>query len=232
MIFHYWDISITIIHFLLSKYHPLKLVTVSWIILSKEEVCKLEEASLLNYSKKHSSCLMTWSVLKRKVTFYIWMMLTFTWQLLFLCFRTEIFEIKFTEVQGRNLFLIYVCKSSSAFLLDHWKDINYFLGNIVLPKKTLKRAEIHQPNMEKCEHLFGSEMKQWAIFCGIHLCQVASYLVEGSNLKLYQRFFKHRMIYYSSVKSSRTENCSIKVNVNSASEFKRNRLAVSIPNKI
>lgn len=40
------------------------------------------------------------------------------------------------------------------------------------------------------------------------------------------------MIYYSSVKSSRTENCYIKVDVNSASEFKRNRLAVSIPKKM
>lgn len=35
--------------------------------------------------------------------------------------------------------------------------------------------------MVKCEHLFGGEMKQQVMFCEINLCQVASYLVEGSN---------------------------------------------------
>ena len=129
--------------------------------------------------------------------------------------------------------VIYICKSSNTFLSDHWKHINCFLGNKLFPKKTLKWAEIHQhSNTAKCEHLFGSEMKHWVIFYGIHWCQVASYLVEQSNLKTYQYFFKHWMIYYSSVKSSGTENCSIKFNVNSASEIKRNMFAVSIPNKM
>lgn len=192
----------------------------------------MKKSSLPDYSKKHSSCLMTWSVLKRKVAFYIWMMPTFTWQLLFLCLKTEIFEMVYKSSQENPGSLIYICKSPSASLTDYWKHINYLLGNKLLPKKTFMWAEIHQPNMVKCQHLFGSETKQWVIFCGINLCQVAIFLVEGSNLKIYQYFFKHWMIYYSSVKSSRTENCYIKVDVNSASEFKRNRFAVSIPKKM
>lgn len=38
--------------------------------INKEEAHKLEESPLLNYSKKQSSCLMTWSVLRTKVTFF------------------------------------------------------------------------------------------------------------------------------------------------------------------
>lgn len=130
----------------------------SRIILNKEEVCKLVESSLLDYSKKHKSCLMTWSALKRKVTFYICMMIAFTGQMLFLCLKREIFEIVPKSSGEKPGSHIYICKSSSVLLSDHWKHINHFFENKLFPKNTLMWAEIHQSNMVKCEHLFSSEI--------------------------------------------------------------------------
>lgn len=75
-------------------------------------------------------------------------------------------------------------KSYLAFPSDRWKQINYFLGNKLFSKMTLMEAETNQPTMVKCEHLFGSKTKQWLISCRI-LCQGISYLVEGSNCKIY-----------------------------------------------
>lgn len=78
-----------------------------------------------------------------------------------------------------------IWKSYLAFPSDHRKQINYFLGKKLFSKMTLMEAETNQPNMVTCEHLFGSKMKQSLIFCGIILCQGVSYLVEGSNCKIY-----------------------------------------------
>lgn len=160
------------------------------------------------------------------------MILTFTWQFFLLSLKSELFEIACTDSGEKPGCPLCICKSYSAFPSDHWKHISYFLGNKLFSKMTLTEPETHQPSMVKCEHLFGSEMKQWVIFCRIILCQGVNYLVEGSNFKMYQYFFKQWMFCHSSVKSPGTENHSLQVNMNSDSGNKMNRLAVSIPHKM
>lgn len=144
-----------------------------------------------------------------------------------LSLKSEIFALACQGSGEKPGCSLCICKSYNAFPSDHWKHVNCFLGNKLFSKRTLMQAETHQPNMVKCEHIFGSEMKQWVIFCRIFFCQGVNYLLEGSNFKMYQFFFKQWMLCYSSVKSSRNENHSIKVNVNSDSGYKRNRFAVA-----
>lgn len=157
------------------------------------------------------------------INFHLAIFLTF--------FEIRILWNSLQRLRGETwLFSMYL--QICAFPSDHQKHLNYFLGNKLFFKITFMEAETHQPNMVKFEHLFGSEMKQWVIFCRIILCQGVSYLVQGSNFKIDQYFFKQWMFCYNSVKSSRTENHSIKVNVNSDSGYRRNRLTVSISHKM
>lgn len=119
---------------------------------------------------------MIWSVLKRKATFLYTNNANFH------------LTVAFSYFENTNTLKLWKFLWEIYFSYIYWQIITFInfrslrAYQLFLRKSAISQ-DIHVSRNTPAKH--GSEMKQWDIFIDIYLCQVASYLVEGSHLRIY-----------------------------------------------